>query len=561
MSEYFDFWKFLAGLGIFLIGMYFIEETLKNLAGRSFKKILRKFTNTPIRGIIGGTVSTAILQSSSVVSLMVLAFVGAGILQLKNAIGIIFGANLGTTFTGWLVTALGFKVDIEGYALPFIAIGSIFFIFVKSSKKLNEIGKLIFGFGFLFLGLSYMKISVDAFANQFDLSSFANLSFYIFLVVGLVLTAIIQSSSAAMVITLSALNANLIPLEAAAATVIGSDLGTTITVMFGALNGTPSKKRVALSHLLLNVVTAVLAIAVLIPLLYFITKILRIEDALYALVAFHSMFNLLGILLMFPFIKPFARFLEGRFSKNEDVIANYIDKVDVDVPEAAMEALKNETNRLLGLVFIANVERLNIGKELFEFKADENRKFESRFDTHQKRYEFIKELEGEILEYILKLESEKLEREESSDLGQVLHQLKDSMIALKAIKDISHNVKDFEKSVNDTKQELFKLLRNQVHQYYLNLYEVFHSKEPSVYFEKLVVLISDGQNIHSQFLKALNKQIKIGTVNDIEISTLMNVNRQIHYSNKNLLNAVKYALLDSGQAENLNAIPDMEQNS
>ena len=133
--ESFDFWRFLAGLGIFLLGMLFIEEALKNLAGRTFKKFLRKHTSHPVKGILSGTVVTALLQSSSVVTLMLLAFVGAEIMTLRNAIGVIFGSNLGTTFTGWIVTLLGFKLEIESFALPMIAIGGLVRVFLNGKGK------------------------------------------------------------------------------------------------------------------------------------------------------------------------------------------------------------------------------------------------------------------------------------------------------------------------------------------------------------------------------------------------------------------------------------------
>ena len=142
MTE-FDTWKFLAGLGTFLVAMFFVEIALKNLAGRSFKKFLRLHTTNPIKGIMWGTVVTATLQSSSVVSLMVLAFVGAGIIELRNAISIIFGSNLGTTFTGWIVASLGFKLDIEGLALPLIAIGAIAFVSYNRREKLKEIARFL----------------------------------------------------------------------------------------------------------------------------------------------------------------------------------------------------------------------------------------------------------------------------------------------------------------------------------------------------------------------------------------------------------------------------------
>jgi phosphate:Na+ symporter len=157
-----EVWKFLAGLGIFLFGMQLLEQGLKGLAGRPFKKFLRRHTTTPLKGILGGIGVTGVLQSSTLISLMMIAFVGAGVLPLHNAIGVIFGANLGTTATGWIVATLGFDLDIESFALPMIAIGGLILIFFQKWERLSQLGRLILGFGFLFFGLSFMKETIEA---------------------------------------------------------------------------------------------------------------------------------------------------------------------------------------------------------------------------------------------------------------------------------------------------------------------------------------------------------------------------------------------------------------
>ena len=191
MWEQFDIWKFIAGLGLFLFGMFMLEEGIKALSGRAFKKFLRKHTKNKIKAILSGTFITAIVQSSSVVSLMTLAFVGAGVIKLTNAIGIILGSNLGTTMTGWVVATLGFKLDIESFALPCIGIGGLGLIFLARSDRFSNISKLVVGFGFLFLGLNYMKLSISDLAETFDIGMYADYSLIVFAMIGLVLTAII----------------------------------------------------------------------------------------------------------------------------------------------------------------------------------------------------------------------------------------------------------------------------------------------------------------------------------------------------------------------------------
>ncbi|MCB0385035.1 MAG: Na/Pi cotransporter family protein, partial [Bdellovibrionales bacterium] len=257
--EKIEYWKFIAGLGFFLFGMTRMEEALKELAGRSFKRFLRHYTTNHFLSIINGALTTAVLQSSSVVTLMILAFVGAEIITLGNALGIILGANLGTTFTGWVVASLGFKMDLEALVLPLIGIGCSGLVFLGPRFRFYHFLAFMAGLGFLFMGLDFMKSSMETLSQSVSLEFLAGWGAFAYLLFGAGFTALIQSSSATMMITLSALNADILTLHQAAALVIGADLGTTVTALLGAAQGTPTKKRVAMAHFLFNLVTDLLA--------------------------------------------------------------------------------------------------------------------------------------------------------------------------------------------------------------------------------------------------------------------------------------------------------------
>lgn len=541
--ESFDVWRFLAGLGIFLLGMLFVEESLTNLIGRAFKKFLRKQTSHPIKGILSGAFITALLQSSSVVTLMLLAFVGAEIITLRNAIGVILGSNLGTTFTGWIVTYVGFKLDIESFALAFIAIGGLLRVFLTGKGKWGDLGQFLVGFGFIFLGLDYMKTSIEYLATHFDLSLFSDLNPYLFFPIGLVFTALVQSSSASMVIILSGLSTGIISLPAAAAMAIGSDLGTTITTIFGGLNGTPVKKRVALSHVLFNFITGILALALLHPILSLISQILNIQDPLVSLVSFHSLFNLFGILILLPFIGIFSRFIEKRFSSEKSDHALFIHKVTPDVPDAAMEALRNEIKHLIDQVFILTLRILKINPSLFSFPNYPGKSYltDPVFDLDL--YANIKQLEGEIVEYYLKIPLGNLLEEESALLDQAIHSVRNAVTAAKGIKDIQHNIKEFEKSINDHKIGLFEFLKGKENEWYLNLNRLFHSDTSAIYSETLMNLGSENQGLNDEFVREIYKQALANQLNELEISTLLNVNRELYNVNKSLLHSVKDMLL------------------
>ena len=220
MGADFDLWRLLAGLGIFLFGMLLIEESVRAMSGRTFRRIIRLYTDGRMRSIGSGALVTALLQSSSAVSLMVLAFVGAGVMSMGNAIGVIMGSNIGTTLTAWIVAFLGFKIKIESFALPFIGVGAIGTIFFRSATRPSLISRLLIGFGFLFLGLDYMKASVENFAGKFDLNQFPDYGLWLYVLVGTLITAVMQASAATIAIVLTALNSQLLTFDMGIAMVI-----------------------------------------------------------------------------------------------------------------------------------------------------------------------------------------------------------------------------------------------------------------------------------------------------------------------------------------------------
>ncbi|MBK8483322.1 MAG: Na/Pi cotransporter family protein [Saprospiraceae bacterium] len=228
MDIFTNLMKLAGGIGLFLFAMYLLEESLKNLSGRNFKIFLQRITKNRFGAVTGGAIVTAILQSSSMVSLMVLAFVGAGVFTMKNAMSIILGANLGTTIDSWLVATLGFKVNIEVAAYPAVCIGGLLLMLLGHKKSYKYISYFLFGFGLLFIGLSFMKTAMEEQVKAFDFSQYANMSLYVFLIIGFLITLVVQSSSVTMALTLSALHAGALNFPQAAALVLGSEAGTTI---------------------------------------------------------------------------------------------------------------------------------------------------------------------------------------------------------------------------------------------------------------------------------------------------------------------------------------------
>jgi len=287
----------LASLGLLLFGMFYLEARIKESVGRSFKMWVRRATGTNMRSLLMGVGATTFFQSSSVVSLMALSLIGAGIISLENAIAIIFGSNIGTTATSWIIALVGFKVDVGVLAYIMLAIGGIGGVMTEESSRLKHIFGIIVGFGLIFLGLEGMKNDVTIFSNTFDMAKYADLNPYLFSIVGFLLTAIIQSSSASMAIAQSMLFGHVISFEMAAAFVIGSNVGTTVTVMLGAIGGTPDKKRTAIAHLFFNFSTGVVALLLLFPLVSLVNFMSISDNEVVNIALFHTVFNFLGVLL------------------------------------------------------------------------------------------------------------------------------------------------------------------------------------------------------------------------------------------------------------------------
>ena len=208
MELSFDIWKILAGIAIFLLGMNMLEEALQFLAGRPFKLFLRKHTQHKLKAIGAGAVVTALLQSSSIVNLMLLAFVGSGIIQMQNGLAMMLGSNIGTTFTSWIVATVGFEFNIERFALPVTGVAGIAMVLLNKHSKWFQLSKFFFGFSFLFVGLNFMKTAVEAMVQQTDLSRFNEYPVILFLLIGLLITTLIQSSSATIALVLAALAAD-----------------------------------------------------------------------------------------------------------------------------------------------------------------------------------------------------------------------------------------------------------------------------------------------------------------------------------------------------------------
>ena len=558
MNGEIDLWRLAAGLGLFLFGMHQLEQSLRLLAGRSFKKFLREHTSHPVKGVLAGALSTAALQSSSVVSLIVLAFVGTGIISLASAIGIVFGSNFGTTATGWIVATIGFKLDIEALALPLIALGGFGVVWSRAGSKRAGVSHLFAGLGLMLMGLGFMKSGAISATALFDPVALSTYPAVVFLLAGFLLTALIQSSSATIMITLSALYAGAIELPAAAAVAIGADLGTTITALLGALAGSVDKRRVAAAIVIFNVVTDTIAFIFLTPILAFVTDVLGLSDPLFALVGFHSTINLIGIFIFLPLVGTLSKQLGRWFVAGERTVLRHIRESDLAVPEAAVENIHRDTLRLIDQVSALNLKSFGLPTMNSFYDSDSDRKnvpvFEPDSD-HAAGYAAVKQLEGEILGFALRLQAVQLEKDESERLSQVIPAIRNGVHAAKCLKDTHHDLDAFRESVDDRFNAWFARFAKYVNEFYARLAELKDAETHSHRFEVLVEAKNDNEKLHAESHAGIYREIAADRLEEVQISTLLNVNREIYASNLSLLSALADALLDLKGAAAFESIP------
>lgn len=551
MNMQFDIWKMLAGVAIFLLGMSFLEKSLRQLAGRSFKLFLKKQTSHKLKAVGSGAVVTAVLQSSSVVNLMALAFVGSGVIQMQNALAVMLGSNVGTTFTSWIVATVGFEFNIESFALPATGIAGLIMMLSNKQSRCFQFSQFLFGFSFLFLGLNFMKTAVEGLVKAVDFSQFNQYPLFVFLLMGIVITSLIQSSSATVAIILSALYVHAIDLLPAMALVLGSEIGTTVKLLLASWAGLAAKKRVALGNFLMNGITSLLLLPILKPVAYLITSVAGISDQVIALVFFQTLVNLFGIILFFPFLNAFGRFLEKRFVKENDETL-FIHKVNITEPELAMQAMEKESKRFLYIVAQFNLQVFEINRVVLpqEYLHKNYLKMSA-----PDKYEHIKHVHGDILAYYVQLQQGFSLTEDTKRLNRLVSSVRNGMYAAKSMKDALNDVELLRNSSNDIKFSFYRETKVKTDLFFEQLLRVFSEPDASMIFSNLSAMYKNVVQSYTLELSNLYRQNVLQKLSETEISTIINYNRELYTSYKSMLLAAKDVLLTEKEAEYFDELP------
>ncbi len=543
-------WQFLAGIGLFMFALHLMETSLKVLAGRTFKLFLRKHTSNTLEALGSSALVTGILQSSSVVIMIILTFVGAGIVTMRNALAVAIGSNFGTTIDSWLVATVGFKVEIDLIALPLIAVAAIAMVFINSERKAFQLMRFFLGFGFLFLGLDFMKESMMEIFKDFDFTAYEGYPAIVFVAIGFVLTSLIQSSSATMAIFLSALHTGAIPFEATVAAVIGSELAGSVKVIIGAIGGIAAKWQLAIGNTIFNFVMCVIAFVFMDAYISFARLVVG-QDELLQLVAFQSSINLVAVILFAPFLNWFSMFLEkyvgGRDEHSSFVLSHKL----VKIPGMAMDAINQDTEILLHRVLHLNLEAFATEKKIIRASKEIATVIEERnkkLKTYDKKYEDLKKSEGEILVYALKLAEEY--PGEHKRIDEYVASVRHAMHSAKAMKDVMHNRIEFHESADDVKFRHYIDFRKQLEQYYRDIDTELKAKNP-VQLHKLIERALAAYNERRDNIYEAASKVKLSPE---DVSSLLNVNRELYTSCKTIVQALQ--LFHAGdKADKIGEIP------
>ncbi|HSJ23564.1 MAG TPA: Na/Pi symporter [Longimicrobiales bacterium] len=334
----------LGGIGLFLLGMVLLTDGLRSAAGGALRTVLGRFTGGTVRAILSGAGVTALVQSSSATVLTTIGFVSAGLLTLRQAVGVIFGASVGTTSTGWIVALLGLKLSIGALALPLVGIGALMRLLTRD--RMAATGLAIAGFGLIFVGIDVLQQGMTTLSERFDPASLPAVTFagrLLLVAIGVATTVVMQSSSAAVAATLTALHTGTITLEQGAALVIGQSIGTTVTAALASIGASVPARRTALAHILFNATAgavAFLLVPVALQLETTLAARLDVTEPALLIAAFHTSFNLLGLLLLAPFIDPFTRLITRMVPDAGPALTRNLDPSVAELPPVAVEAAR-----------------------------------------------------------------------------------------------------------------------------------------------------------------------------------------------------------------------------
>ena len=522
--SFYDFLKLIGSLGLFLYGMKIMSEGLQKVAGDRLRSILTAMTTNRVTGVLTGVLITALIQSSSATTVMVVSFVNAGLLTLAESISVIMGANIGTTVTAWIISIFGFKVDMAAFALPLLAIALPLIFSGKSNRK--SIGEFIFGFSFLFMGLSYLKANApDLNANPEMLAfvqNYTDMGFFsiiLFLLIGTILTMIVQASAATMAITLIMCANGWISLELGAALVLGENIGTTITANLAALTANTQAKRAALAHFVFNVFGVIWVLIIFHPFMQMVNWVVDTffqssdpEVAIsYKLSAFHSIFNICNVCILIWGVKLIERTVCALIHPKEEdeeprlrfITGGMLSTAELSILQARKEIhlFAERTHRMFGMV-----------QDLLHTEKDDD--FNKLFSRIEKYENISDNMELEIANYLNQVSEGRLSSESKLQIRAMLREVTE----IESIGDSCYNLARTINRKRQTNQDFTEKQYEHIH---------FMMKLTNDALAQMIVVVEKPEHQSIDINKSFNIENEINNYrNQLKNQNILDVNNK-----------------------------------
>ena len=522
--SFYDFLKLIGSLGLFLYGMKIMSEGLQKVAGDRLRSILTAMTTNRVTGVLTGVLITALIQSSSATTVMVVSFVNAGLLTLAESISVIMGANIGTTVTAWIISIFGFKVDMAAFALPLLAIALPLIFSGKSNRK--SIGEFIFGFSFLFMGLSYLKANApDLNANPEMLAfvqNYTDMGFFsilLFLFIGTILTMIVQASAATMAITLIMCANGWISLELGAALVLGENIGTTITANLAALTANTQAKRAALAHFVFNVFGVIWVLIIFHPFMQMVNWVVDTffqssdpEVAIsYKLSAFHSIFNFCNVCILIWGVKLIERTVCALIHPKEEdeeprlrfITGGMLSTAELSILQARKEIhlFAERTHRMFGMV-----------QDLLHTEKDDD--FNKLFSRIEKYENISDNMELEIANYLNQVSEGRLSSESKLQIRAMLREVTE----IESIGDSCYNLARTINRKRQTNQDFTEKQYEHIH---------FMMKLTNDALAQMIVVVEKPEHQSIDINKSFNIENEINNYrNQLKNQNILDVNNK-----------------------------------
>lgn len=556
-----EFQEIAAGVAIFLFGMLMLEDGFRQFSGGILERILEHATRSMPRSMAFGLVTTTIVQSSSLISVITISFLSAGLITLIAGIGIIFGANVGTTTGAWLIAGFGLKVNISAYAMPLLAIGVV--LVFQKPKYLRGTGYVLAGLGFLFLGIHHMKLGFETFKDTVDLSRYAMTGIeglLVYTLVGTLATVLMQSSHATLVLIITALAAGQISYENALALAIGANIGTTITAIMGSLSANYLGKQLALSDVIFKVSTAAVALIFIIPIrgiVDVLSGMVGIADNDFALkvAMFHTIFNVMGVAIMLPLLNRLIGFIEAVITEPEADLSRpkYLSEAVDEFPATIEAAMRKEVKHLYDNSVELIVHGLNLSRqEIFATNDVAATVRSSRkvvdFDFDERYEARVKTLYAAIVEFATRTGAKDLPPD-VTDRIYILRDVAAQIVrAAKAVKHLRRNTTTYTAHDQGAVTEIYDGLRTEIARILVEIRKVGVAEpedRSNLWLDEEAAQVEDDARNSNRIVDAL---IRKGSLDADAATSFLNDSGYAYNAMRDLLAAARAYYIESDSA-------------